>query len=57
MVHWVVEHAVHNLLVCAGVLWVTLENFADAVNARRIVKVSPKVFLDVPDCVDSEAIN
>lgn len=57
MVHWVVKHSVHDLLVWAGVLWITLENLADTVNARRIVEVCPKVLLDVPDCVDSEAIN
>lgn len=55
--HRVVEHSVHYLLVWTGVIWVTIKDFAYAVDARGFVVAGPEIFLDMFDCVDAKSID
>ena len=57
VIHWVVQYAVHDVLVGTCVCRVTVEDFTDAVHACGFVVSRPEVLLDVFHCVDTEAVD
>lgn len=53
----VIEHAVHDLLVRAGIGWVAVEDFADTVDTSSGVVARPEALLDVLDGVKAETVD
>jgi hypothetical protein len=55
--HWIIQNAIHVVLIVAGVRWISIEDLSDRIDACSGVEAGPEGLLNMFHGIDAQSVN